>query len=143
MQDSPDPWRPLYRAGSLVMVVLSDRYAGTRTSRASYVAGAELLSALNDVPSVIGVLQTLGILLIALLMLRGVFTKPLAWTGVATGAIGVVSEILRPVLGWAYSLYGLLLFVWLAWTAVALWRLSVQLRHAHTAATGRAPTDHR
>ncbi|GAA1598900.1 hypothetical protein [Kribbella karoonensis] len=112
--------------GSLAMVVLSDRYAaaGTPADRAPYVAGAELLSALNDVPAVIGVLQTLGIFLVAILMLRGVFAKPLAWTGVATGAIGVISEILRPVLGWAYALYGVLLFVWLAWTALALWRLS-------------------
>lgn len=121
--------------GSLAMVVLSDRYAAASTSadKAPYVAGAELLSALNDVPSVIGVLQTLGILLIAILMLRGVFAKPLAWTGVATGAIGVFSEVLRPVLGWVYALYGVLLFVWLAWTALALWRLSVPVRHARVA----------
>jgi hypothetical protein len=33
------------------------------------VAGAEVLIALNDVPAVIGVLQTLGILLISLLSL--------------------------------------------------------------------------
>ena len=37
----------------------------------------------------------------------------LAWLGVATGAIGIVSELLRPVLGGAYALYGLLLFLWL------------------------------
>lgn len=118
--------------GSLVMVVLSDRYAraSTPADREPYVAGAELLSALNDVPAVIGVLQTLGILLVALLMLRGVFAKPLAWTGVVTGSIGMVSEILRPVLGWTYALYGVLLMVWLTWTALALWRLSVRVRHA-------------
>jgi uncharacterized protein YndB with AHSA1/START domain len=44
------------------------------------------------------------------------------WLGIATGTIGIASEILRPVLGWAYAGYGLLLFVWLAWVAVALWR---------------------
>jgi hypothetical protein len=42
----------------------------------------------------------------------------------ATGAIGIASEILRPILGWAYAVYGLLLFAWLAWVAVALWRLA-------------------
>jgi hypothetical protein len=41
------------------------------------------------------------------------------WLGIATGTIGIASEILRPVLGWAYAGYGLLLFVWLAWVAVA------------------------
>jgi hypothetical protein len=112
--------------GSLAMVVLSDRYADatTATERATSVAGAEILTALNDVPAVIGVLQTLGVLLIGLLMLRGRFAKGLAWLGMATGAIGIASEILRPILGWAYAVYGLLLFAWLAWVAVALWRLA-------------------
>lgn len=123
--------------GSLAMVVLSDRYADatTATERASYVAGAEVLSALNDVPAVIGVLQTLGLLLISLLMLRGVFTKPLAVLGVATGVIGIVSEALRPVLGGAYALYGVLLFVWLAWAGIELWRLGA----SRTEPTAREP----
>jgi len=106
------------------MVVLSDKYAdaGTAAGQAPFVAGAEVLIALNDVPAVIGVLQTLGILLLSLLMLRGAFARGLAWLGTATGAIGVVSEVLRPVLGPAYAVYGLLLLVWLIWVAVALWR---------------------
>jgi hypothetical protein len=118
--------------GSLVMVLLSDKYAaaGTQAERAPFVAGAEVLIALNDVPAVIGVLQTLGILLISLLMLKGVFSKRLAWLGVGTGAIGIVSEVLRPVLGWAYAIYGLLLFVWLIWIAFALWRLEPQAEHS-------------
>lgn len=114
--------------GSLTMVVLSDKYAATTTpaDRASYVAGAEVLSALNDVPAVIGVLQTLGILLVALLMLRGVFAKALAWLGVVTGVVGTISEILRPILGWAYAAYGVLLFVWVAWVGLALWHLGAR-----------------
>ena len=109
--------------GSLVMVLLSDRYAdaATATERAPFVAGADLLIALNDVPSAIGVLQTVGVLLISLLMLRGTFSRRLAWLGVATGVIGIVSEALRPVLGWSYALYGLLLFGWLIWITLALW----------------------
>jgi hypothetical protein len=111
--------------GSLAMVLLSDRYAAATTAagRAPFVAGAEVLIALNDVPAVIGVLQTLGILLISLPMLRATFPNGLAWLGVATGAIGVVSELLRPVLGGAYALYGVLLFAWLIWIAFALWSL--------------------
>jgi hypothetical protein len=112
--------------GSLAMVVFSDRYADatSATERATSVAGAEVLTALNDVPAVIGVLQTLGVLLIGLLMLRGRFAKGLARLGMATGALGIASEILRPILGWAYAVYGLLLFAWLAWVAVGLWRLA-------------------
>jgi hypothetical protein len=73
------------------MVLLADKYAAATTAaeRASFVAGAEVLIALNDVPAVIGVLQRLGILLISLLMLKGPFARALAWLGVATGAIGV------------------------------------------------------
>ena len=110
------------------MVVLSDRYAVTTpdAERAIFVAGAEVLLALNDTQVVIGVLQTLGILLLSALMLRGEFPTGLAWLGVATGGIGIISEALRPLLGWAYVVYGLLLFGWLIWMAIALGRLGSQ-----------------
>jgi hypothetical protein len=115
---------PTTGEGSLAMVVLSDRYAVTTpdAERAIFVAGAEVLLALNDTQVVIGVLQTLGILLLSALMLRGEFPTGLAWLGVATGGIGIISEALRPLLGWAYAVYGLLLFGWLIWVAAALWR---------------------
>jgi hypothetical protein len=120
--------------GSLAMVLLADKYAAATTTagRAPFVAGAEVLIALNDVPAQIGVLQTLGILLISLLMLRGPFPRGLAWLGVAAGAVGVVSEVLRPVLGWAYALYGVILFVWLVWIAFALWRFATEAPQATT-----------
>lgn len=110
--------------GSLAMVLLSDKYvlAAAEAERAAYVAGAELLTALNDIPQPIGIVQTFGILLIALLMLRGTFSRGLARLGVVTGAVGVVSEILRPIMGPSYAIYGILLFVWLAWVARALLR---------------------
>jgi hypothetical protein len=119
---------PTTGEGSLAVVVLSDRYltASTEAERALYVAGTEVLVALNDTQVVIGVLQTLGILLLSALMLRGVFPKGLAWLGVVTGGIGIISEALRPLLGWAYAVYGLLLFGWLIWVAIALWRLGAQ-----------------
>lgn len=84
--------------GSLAMVLLSDKYAAATTAaaRAPFVAGAEVLMALNNVPAVIGVLQTLGVFLISLLMLRGTFSIRLAWLGVVTGAAGVIAEALRP-----------------------------------------------
>jgi hypothetical protein len=72
---------------------------------------------------VLGVVQTLGILLLAVLMLRGVFPRGLAWLGVAAGGIGLAAEALRPWLGWAYAVYGLVLFVWQIWLTVALWSL--------------------
>jgi hypothetical protein len=117
---------PTTGEGSLAMVVLSDKFADATSDaeRSAYVAGAELLIALNDLPAVIlGVLQTIGIFLLALLMLRSAFPRRLAWLGVATGAIGVVAEALRPLIGWAYATYGLLLFAWLIWLALELWKI--------------------
>ncbi|WP_221328928.1 hypothetical protein [Actinoplanes sp. L3-i22] len=111
--------------GALAMVVLSDRYAdaGTAAGQAPFAAGAEVLIALNDVPAVIGVLQSIGVLLIALLMRREPSAAALAWLGIATGVVGVISELLRPVLGWAYAIYGVLLFAWLIGVSGTLWRL--------------------
>jgi hypothetical protein len=111
--------------GSLVLVMLADRYADASTDaeRASLGSAAEVLIAFNDVPAPLGVLQTVGILLISMVMLRGVFSKALAWLGVVTGAIGIASEALRPWLGWSYAIYGILVFLWLAWIAWALWTL--------------------
>jgi hypothetical protein len=120
---------PTTGEGSLAMVVLGDRYASatTNSEQATLVAGAELLLALNDLPAVVlGLLQTLGILLLAVLMTRGVFSRGVAWLGVATGALGLVAEAFRPWLGWAYAVYGLVLFVWLLWLAVSLWRLGAE-----------------
>jgi hypothetical protein len=117
---------PTTGEGSLAMVVLSDRYAeaGSDAERAAFVAGAETLIALNDLPAVVlGVVQAFGILLLSALMTRGVFPKGLAWLGVATGLVGIVAEALRPMIGWAYAIYGLALFVWLIWVGLALWRL--------------------
>jgi hypothetical protein len=120
---------PTTGEGSLGMVVLGDRYASAamEPERAAAVAGAELLLALNDLPAIIlGVLQTFGILLLAALMVRGVVPKGLAWLGVVTGLTGVAAEAFRPWLGWAYAIYGLLLFAWLIWVAAALWKLGAE-----------------
>jgi hypothetical protein len=120
---------PTTGEGSLAMVVLSDHYAGAATdaNRVASVVGAELLLALNDLPAIVlGVLQALGILLLAVLMTRGVFSPGLAWLGVTAGALGLAAEAFRPWLGWAYAVYGIVLFAWLIWVAVSLWRLGAQ-----------------
>jgi hypothetical protein len=122
--------------GSLVFLMLADDYlAAPVGERAPFVGAAETLIAFNDVPAPLGVMQAVSVFLIALLMLRGVFSKGVAWLGVATGIVGIVSEALRPWLGWAYAGYGLLLFVWMIWVGWVLWRLGretpvIASRHA-------------
>lgn len=115
---------PTSGEGSFVLLMLSDHYAGatSETERAALVASAETMIAYNDAPAALGVMQALGVLLISLVMLHGVFPRGLAWLGVATGAVGIVCEALRPWLGVVYSTYGLLLFAWMIWMTLALWR---------------------
>ena len=110
--------------GSFAMVTLADRYAGATTDgeRAALAGAAETLMALNDAPAANGVLQTIGILLFGLLLLRSDWSRAFAWLGVVTGVLGIVSESLKPLLGGAYAIYGILLFIWMAWLAVELWR---------------------
>lgn len=43
--------------------------------------------------------------------------------GIATGAIGTVSEALRPILGAGYLAYGLLLPIWFLLVGWKLYRL--------------------
>jgi hypothetical protein len=126
--------------GSLVLVMLADRYAdaSTDTERASLSSAAESLIAFNDVPAPLGVLQTMGVLLISLVMLRGVFSKGIAWTGIVTGVIGIASEALRPWLGWAYAVYGILIFAWLGWVAWELWVLYRRREAKPVESLGRA-----
>lgn len=116
--------------GSLAMPLLADGYvdAATDAERGPFLAGAEMLMAINDMATPLGVQQTTGILLLGLLMLRGVFPKGLAWLTVATGAIGIIAESFRIQLGWAYAIYGVLLFAWLVWVAISLWRLGADRR---------------
>lgn len=117
---------PTTGEGSFVLLMLSDSYASasSEAERAALVASAETMMAYNDAPAALGVMQALGVLLVSAVMLRGMFPRLLAWLGVATGAVGIVCEALRPWLGMVYSTYGVLLFVWMIWITLALWRLA-------------------
>jgi len=54
-----------------------------------------------------------AILLLSLPMRKASFFGPVVGTiGVVTGTLGIISEALRPMIGPAYLIYGLLLPVW-------------------------------
>ncbi|MFF2347359.1 DUF4386 family protein [Pseudarthrobacter sp. NPDC058119] len=128
------PWAlllavPVSSRGSLNLVYLSDRFmaAGSEDERRTYATAAEAIIAENNTPAIAGVLSALGILLMGLAMLRSgqaVFPRYLAWTGIATGALGVASEVLRYAAPSFYWGYGILLWVWFVATGIALIRLS-------------------
>lgn len=120
---------PATGGGAPALVYLSDQYAaaGSEAQRAAVASAAEGFIALNYVPTIIGVLQTVGILIVSLVMLKGIFRRWIVYLGIATGAIGVVSEALKPILGLGYIVYGLLLMLWfiaIGWELLRLARSS-------------------
>lgn len=121
------PWAlilavPVTSRGSLNLVYLSDRYSATTSEeeRRSFATAAEAIVAENNTPAIVGVLSALGILLISLVMVKGVLPRFLAWLGIITGALGVVSEVLRHAVPEFYWGYGILLWVWFIATGIAL-----------------------
>lgn len=116
---------PATGGGAPALVYLSDRYlaASDAGQRAALAAAAEGFIAQNAITTAIGILEAIGILIISLVMRKGVFPKGVVVLGIATGAIGIVSEALRPVLGVGYIVYGLLLFAWLVAIGWTLYRL--------------------
>ncbi|RKR15475.1 DUF4386 family protein [Arthrobacter oryzae] len=130
------PWAlflavPVTSRGSLILVYLSDRYAaasGTVTfddaARLRFATAAEAVIAENNTPAAVGVLSALGILLISLPMLIGVFPRAVAWLGVAAGTVGTIAEALRQAVPGFYPAYGILMWAWFLAVGIALIRLS-------------------
>jgi hypothetical protein len=116
---------PATGGGAPSLVYLSDQYAKATTAeqRGALAAAAEGFLAQNAIPTPAGILTPVGILILSVVMLRGVFHRGVAYLGIATGALGTVSESLRPVLGPGYLGYGLLLPVWFLAVGWKLYRL--------------------
>ena len=117
---------PTTGGGAPVLVYLSDQYmtAATATQHTAFATAAEVFIAGNNITSAAGILAPVGILIISLVMLKGVFPKGVAYLGIATGAIGIVSEALRPLIGPGYFVYGLLLPTWFLLVGWKLYRLA-------------------
>ncbi len=120
---------PATGGGAPALVYLSDQYtmAGSDAERASFASAAEGFIAQNYVSTLMGVLETAGILIVSLVMLKGVFPRWVAYLGIATGAVGIVSEALKPLLEMGYIVYGLLVMVWIiaiGWEMIGLGRES-------------------
>jgi len=117
---------PTSGGGSLLLLDLADRYqaAGTATQRDAYATLTEGLIAENNTPGLVGLLTTIGILLISLVMIKGGVPRWVAYLGITTGAVGTVSEALRPLLGAGYTVYGILLLAWFLAVGVTLRRLA-------------------
>ena len=123
---APDTsWHDLYRAGGVSGLVVGVIYivaailifttpmapASGGAQTLTYIAAHRSLYILKQVlclsPSVFAM-----IVFLALYPALKQVNKSVAYLGVATGAIGIVSEALLPILGGAYAIYGVLVMVW-------------------------------
>jgi hypothetical protein len=112
---------PVTSRGSLTLVYLSDQYVAAAVSeRDRYAIAAEAIVAENNTPAIVAVLSAAGILLISLVMTKGVMPRAIGWLGVATGALGMLSEALRHAAPFFYWGYGILLWVWFIAVGIAL-----------------------
>jgi len=98
---------------SFPLVLLSDQYARAAADlRPALASAADGLAASANAVNAVGVVTALGILVLSLVMLKGVFHKAVAILGIAAGASGIVCEILRDDIGMVYAVYGVLLVAW-------------------------------
>ncbi len=110
------------------VMLLADAYAAATdpATRTALVGAADALaSAVNGAPWA-GILTAAAIGVLSLLVGRGGLGRAFGAVGLATGVLGIVSEAVRPLIGPAYLLYGLLLPLWFAQVGVRLLRLAGQ-----------------
>ena len=120
------------------LVYLSDNYmaATTDAQRITFATAAEWAIAVNNGVSAAGIdpimtASAIGVLVISLVMLKGIFHKGIAYWGIGTGILGIISAfgiIIRsisvpPPLGIGYLLYAFLLTAWFVAVGIKLYRL--------------------
>jgi hypothetical protein len=86
--------------------------ASTAAQHVALATAAESLIAVTNAVASCGILTALGILILSLVMLKGVFNKGVAYLGIITGVLGIFSEALRPILSAPFILFGVLLPTW-------------------------------
>jgi hypothetical protein len=123
---------PVTGGGALSLVYLSDHYvtATTAAQRAAFASAAEGYIALNTIVGTAGILFAIGILIISVVMLKGVFLKSIAYLGIVTGTVGIISEALRNMLGIGYLIYWVLFIIWFIAIGWKLYRLGSSSSHS-------------
>jgi hypothetical protein len=116
---------PTTTTGAPALVYLSDQFMAVADPgrRAAFATAAEALIAQNRTTVIVGPLEALGLLIVSVVMLKGVFPRAVAYLGVATGVLGISAEALRMVFEGFYGIYGLLLPVWMGAVGWNLYRL--------------------
>jgi hypothetical protein len=103
-------------------ILLSNQYiaATNEAQRLALATAATGIMAIANAIVGVGILTALGILILSSLLLC---SKGVAYVGIATGTIGIVSEALRDLIGLGCIIYGLLLLIWFILVGWSLYRL--------------------
>jgi len=117
--------------GGLVVLSTAYRAATTTEERARLASAADAIIATTNAMPWAGVLTAAAILTLSLVAWSGPAPAGVAAYGVVTGAVGIVAESLRPMIGYGYLIYGLLLPTWFILTG---WKLHTLGRHGRIAA---------
>ena len=123
------------------LVVLSDAYRSSTTAdqRTGLANAADAVVATTNAMPWAGVLTATAILVLSLAMWHSPYPRGGAVFGIGTGALGILAEALRPMIGPAYLVYGFLLPTWFALIG---WRLHLLARQGPPApppGPGRTP----
>ena len=104
------------------LIILSDAYRSSTGAdqRAGLAHAADAVVATTNAMPWAGVLTAAAILVLSLAMCSRFLPKALAAVGIVTGALGLLAETFRPIIGPLYLVYGLLLPTWFALIG---WRL--------------------
>ena len=96
------------------LLQLSNQYvvASSEAHRVALATAAEGLMAVSNAVNGAGILTALGILILSWVMRQDFFWRNAGTLGIVTGVFGIVSEVLRDVIGPGYFLYGMLLPAW-------------------------------
>ena len=129
--------------GGLVVLSTAYRSATTADERAGLASAADAIIATTNAMPWAGVLTAAGILVLSLVAWRGPVPAGVAAFGIVTGAVGIVSESLRPLIDYGYLLYGLLLPTWFILTGWTLHTLGRHPRIASQPRTDDPANDHR
>ncbi len=111
-------------SATVASVFLSQSYSSASNAalQASYVAGAAATIALGDAAgSVGGFIVSLGIVLIGVTMLKGMFGKGLAYFSIVAGLVGLVGTSTNYFA--LFVAFFVLDAVWFLWTGFKLWKM--------------------
>jgi hypothetical protein len=120
------------------LAYLSDQYAAAASPsvQEALASGAEALVAQNNAYGPSEAVMALGILMISVVMLKGVFHRVVAYVGIAAFPAAVIGAALKSTLGIVYLWWWLVVVIWFIAVGVKLYQLGWPQRPEPSATHG-------